>query len=308
MFRPVFIIGCPRSGTTITLQIMASHEKFAWISNLLDLFPSHLDISHLNRVYSLTSIGNSIYTLLTGRKSKYLRKYFPYPVEPYHFFGSYLDMFDQMREGPIPPLLPKPHHMSNDEAARINRVLKDVCKFQKKDMFVSKYTDFPRMQYLTKAFPEALFVHIVRDGRAVAASYLEQIEKGSFKTWHEREWWVQGWPKQWKDEWESKYKTPLSFVAFQWKYFVREIWKDKESIGCNQYLEVNYKDIVDSPGSTFRRIFDFCGLDMGNNVDDCLSRIKLPNYNSKWRSRFRDDEVYVLNEIIHEPDLLGLLD
>ena len=57
-------------------------------------------------------------------------------------------------------------------------------------------------------FPQAKFIHIIRDGRATASSYYERVSTGKFGNWMEREWWIRGWPKQWQSEFLTEYNLP----------------------------------------------------------------------------------------------------
>lgn len=164
------------------------------------------------------------------------------------------------------------------------------------------------MRYLTEAFPDAIFVHVVRDGRAVAASYHKKIQSGEFGTWNEREWWITGWPQEWQNEWRDQFGSPLSFTAYQWKYFVGEISKEKEHIPPEQYLEIKYSNIVGTPVTTFNKIFSFCGLKQSPKVEWYLRNIPLENMNKKWGKRYSDSEKKELEQIIHEPEFRKFID
>lgn len=313
MIKPIFIIGCPRSGTTLILNIMACHEEFAWVSNYLDRLPFHLRTSKLNKLYDLPYIGKYLYLFRTGKESSELpscsiRRYLPAPLEPWSFWNAYLSNFQWKQGGETPPKRRTSEDISSEEIRDIRNAIHSICRYQGKKFFLSKYTDFPRIQYLLQAFPDACFVHITRDGRAVAASYLEKIEKGPFQTWSEREWWIQGWPKPWRDEWIQKFNTPLSFVAFQWKFFVNEIWKDAKTITKETYMEVKYEDIIKYPVSTILDILEFCGLNTSRKVPWYLERIAFHDMNQKWKEKFSDKEKEILEEIIHEPEFRTLLD
>lgn len=234
MDRPMFIIGCPRSGTTITLDLLCMHQSLAWVSHKVDRSPDRLELSKQNRIYDIPFLGKFLY--LNKKKSKRL----PFPVEPWNFWDTYLSRFQWERFGNIPPHRANENDITRQEIETIRKVINTICKYQNKTRFLSKYTDFPRIKYLTQAFPDAIFIHIIRDGRAVANSYYEQIKKGIFKTWAERDWWIQGWPEEWRKVWKEKYNTPLTFVTFQWKFFVDEIRKDSKFVprtrtDCKRY-------------------------------------------------------------------------
>lgn len=67
--QPIFIIGCPRSGTTVALEIMALHPQLAWVSNYINRFPNRLQLSSLNRIYELPKWGKQLYLQKIGLKN-----------------------------------------------------------------------------------------------------------------------------------------------------------------------------------------------------------------------------------------------
>ncbi len=86
---------------------------------------------------------------------------------------------------------------------------------------------------LAGMFPEAKFVHIIRDGRDVANSYLE------------------------RDEWGP---ASMAEAAFYWRSRVGRGRAAGAALGPSRYTEVRYEDMVDDPEGTTRRLCDFLGL------------------------------------------------
>src|SRR5439155_6926406 len=60
--------------------------------------------------------------------------------------------------------------LTQDLVERFRRFFEVRARAQRKPVFVHKFTGWPRARLIHAAFPEARFVHVVRDGRAVAAS------------------------------------------------------------------------------------------------------------------------------------------
>jgi len=299
--RPVFIIGCPRSGTSITLDLLSAHEDFAWVSNLLNEFPRKLELSSFNRVFDSE---RGAFLLLKRHQVRTL----PVPVEPWGFWTAYLRRFRWKTGGELPPHRHNETDITSEETKTVRYVVNAICNYQRKERFLSKYTDFPRIKYLTQAFPDALFVHVVRDGRAVAYSYYEQLIRGSWRTWEEREWWIRGWPEPWRNEWLEKYKCRLAFVAYQWMYFVNEIWEDARDLSCSQFVEVRYKELIESPKMVLANIFEKCDLRMASRVDRYADRLALTDMNLKWREALRVEERVMLNRIMKEDRFTRLFD
>jgi len=295
MNNPIFLIGCPRSGTTLTLQILACHEQLAWVSNFLDMNPQDLNLARKNRFYDLPIIGEQLYRSKTLNSNvpnvlRHFLKQLPHPVEPWSFWNYYLGKFQWKRNSSDIPRRTTTDDMTYSEALTLKSAISTICKLEKKDHFLSKYTDFPRISYLTKAYPNAKFIHIIRDGCAVAASYYEKMQNKQFGTWDERDWWMKGWPKNYKEEWLYSYNTPLTFAAFQWKFFVNEIREDAKILKVNQFLEVSYNDIVMNKAETFSKVVDFCGLDSSPKVKRYLNEIDLINNDNKWKLKFTKSE------------------
>jgi hypothetical protein len=85
---------------------------------------------------------------------------------------------------------------------------------------------------LAEAFPEARFIHIIRDGRDVALSYLAS-DVGP---------------------------DSLEGAALRWRRWVRRGRAAGRGLGPNRYLEVRYEDLAADPEATLRRIGGFLGL------------------------------------------------
>jgi hypothetical protein len=109
------------------------------------------------------------------------------------------------------------------------------------------------LRLLEKLFPDALFVHLIRDGRDAALSFLELPAGLVTETWmHPR--------------------TPAEF-ACQWRTEVAAARRLGQRIG-SRYLEVRYEELVGDVEGVLRRICDFAWLgyepamaDYAGNVD-----------------------------------------
>lgn len=87
------------------------------------------------------------------------------------------------------------------------------------------------MHDIASHLPEAHFIHIIRDGRDVAASY--------------------------RDLWFGPGKDPKATAVF-WMWRIREIRQQARFVP--NYLEVRYEALVTDPETVLREIGDFIGL------------------------------------------------
>lgn len=94
-------------------------------------------------------------------------------------------------------------------------------------------TNFRRALTMLRLFPDARFIHLVRDGRAVAASVLP-LDWGPNNVMHAAEFWM------------ARCAAGLGAEL---------------QLGSDRVLRVRYEDLVTSPEPTLRRIAGFAGLD-----------------------------------------------
>jgi hypothetical protein len=165
------------------------------------------------------------------------------------------------------------------------------------------------LRLLERLFPDALFVHLIRDGRDAATSFLAMPPGIVTETWmHPR--------------------TPADF-ACQWRTEVVAARRLGRRVGP-RYLEVRYEDLVADVESVLRRICDFAGLeyepqlvDYAGNVDVSAKphqqSLKQPPTKGlrDWRTRMPQADVaafeHVAGDVLHElgyetshtPDLGG---
>lgn len=92
---------------------------------------------------------------------------------------------------------------------------------------------------LSSVFPEARFVHVIRDGRDVALGYLD------------------------RDEWGP---STVGHAALYWRSRVSRGQESGHRLGPERYLEARYEDLVDDPEATVRRVCDFLGLDFHDSM------------------------------------------
>jgi hypothetical protein len=93
---------------------------------------------------------------------------------------------------------------------------------------------------LRRLFPDAQYVHLIRDGRDAAISFLSMPEGIAFKTW----------------------AHPRSAAEFAcvWRTEVAAARRHGRRVGERRYLEVRYEDLVSGAEGVLRRICSFAGL------------------------------------------------
>ena len=147
-----------------------------------------------------------------------------------------------------------------------------------------------RLPFLVRAFPEAQFLYLHRDPRAVIASMMEAWESGRFKTYAPPEWpgplaWslvlVPGWR-------ELKGKPLPHVVAMQWLAVTRILLNDLERLPPERRAWCRYDDFVASPDAEVARLCARFGWTktaaLGRKLDPSRHTVSPPEP-EKWRRR-----------------------
>jgi Sulfotransferase family len=149
------------------------------------------------------------------------------------------------------------------------------------------------MQYLPlleRLFPNARFVHLIRDGRDTALSFLSMPEGIVTKTW-------------------AHPKSAAEF-ACQWWTEVEAGRRLGERVGTDRYLETRYEELVADPEGELRRICAHAGLDYEPAMLDYAGSVDLsakPHQQSlklaptpglrDWRSGLEPDQAVAFEEV-----------
>ena len=149
---------------------------------------------------------------------------------------------------------------------------------------------------LAAAFPAARFLHLIRDGRAVAYS-LSRVD------WWEDGvvWWYGDTPRRWRE----RGGDPWELVATHW---VRELASIEEGLGAvapDRQLELRYETLVDDPAALLQQVARFAGLADHPGWRSELDRLRYPNKDEAWRGGL-PPEARQRVEAIQRTDLVRL--
>ncbi|PSQ98390.1 MAG: hypothetical protein BRD48_07350 [Bacteroidetes bacterium QS_9_68_14] len=151
-----------------------------------------------------------------------------------------------------------------------------------------------RLRYLRAVFPEAQFVHLVRDGRAVAASMLRR-RRGARG---EQAWWGLK-PPGWRRVQE---RPPVVQCGWTWKRCCQIARDDAEATGLvpEQYHRVRYETLTARPAPTLNGLIEALGLSSPETFQRALRPhlSALENRNDRWPARLSaTQQEALLNEI-----------
>jgi hypothetical protein len=206
---PVFIVGCPRSGTTVLYHMLLSSGGFA-------VYRSESNVFNLlvPRFRGMRSIADRQQLLNLWLRSNLFRV-------------SGLDA----------------RHIANKILADCRSggdFLRIVMQETAYRQGVLRWADCTPehllyMEDIKRQIPDALFIHIIRDGRDVALSYAKQ-----------------GWayPLPWDRN------NRLGVAGLYWEWLVRKGRESGKDLGLD-YREVHFEDLIANPQQTLQELGSF---------------------------------------------------
>ena len=133
-----------------------------------------------------------------------------------------------------------------------------------------------RVRLLNAIFPDAKFIHIIRDGRAVAFSLLNKKADGATSPIL-----LVGFKDILRDKYQLN-RSELYNYGLAWAEFVRK-GREATAIAKDRYYEVHYEKLVREPYNELRNIIDFCELDWYSKFEEKIPATQ--NMNEKWKQK-----------------------
>lgn len=276
MEPPLFLISSGRAGSTIFHRILCEHPRVSWITALADRFPTRpvWQRAWMESV-DLPGIGKSLARV--------------YPGECYDFWEHLAPGFRR----------PCRDLRSDDVTERVRRRVRSslsAISTERRPCLSLKITGWPRLGFLAEIFPEAKFIHVVRDGRAVANSFLAVP------------WWL-GWqgPQNWRwgllpppyaEEWDRHDRSFVALAAIQWKLYLDAYEAAAATLEPARLFQVRYEDLCARPEETFDSALSFAELPPEARFKRGLRRFPLQSADEKWRRDLSARQQAILDDCL----------
>ncbi len=296
----VFIVGTGRCGSTMVQEMLARHSDVGFISNVDSKFAS-LDL--------LGRQNNSVYQRTPLRYTQRDRRRIAGIGEPSESHFGPSEAY-RLLEKHVSPVVSAPFRDLTSEDVtpwldkRFRAVFERRIEAQGKPVFMHKFTGWPRVGFIHKVFPEARFVHVIRDGRAVANSLVQRPWwKGYLGT---PVWEFGTLPKDYARIWHESGQDFVVLAALEWALLMDAFATAKKSVPSSQWMDVHYERFVENPRSHVESLFSFTGLEW---TDDFESRFRRFTFTGGKRDRHHKDltskQIKALDEALG-PHLHGL--
>ncbi len=267
MKPPIFIVGCPRSGTSFLYHLLLSAGGFAEFHTQMNAY----DV--LEPIYGPLNSANN--------KTRMMRDW----LQSKAFRVSGLDAA-QIRA----KVLAECRNVSDF----LKIVMGEVARVQGVERWAdSTPTNIPHMLRIASDFPEAKFLHIIRDPRDIALS----LEK--------RKWTR---PLPWDKD------RALLAAGLYWEWIVRK-GRKYGALLSSRYLEVRYEELVQNPREVLGRVGGFIGhdLDFDRIQKSGIGSVKIPLTSfhedltdgrfspiGRWKEKFPPEQLREFEDLIGE--------
>lgn len=276
-----FVLGTGRCGSTLVHELVARHRDVGFLSNIEDRVRLPAAAGRFNQ---------PLYHRVPARFTEKGRVRFA-PSEGYRAL---------VRD--VSPLLSEaPHDLTAADARsplsdRFRDFFVRRAEAQGQPLFLHKFTGWPRVGFVDATLPDVRFVHVVRDGRAVASSWLQMP------------WW-RGDPSAWQwgplpgaydREWKAAGCEPVLLAGLAWKMLIDAFADARAALADDaRWLEVRFEDVVAEPVTTLRRVAEHLGLDWSPELASAVARHPFdPAATTRWRADFSESDVAMLTESV----------
>lgn len=247
---PIFIIGNPRSGTTLLRLMLTCHPNIVippeggFLVHLFERYGGFAGEPDMIDAYAADVIA--------------CRK-----MDEWNMEAGELGRFLQERE-------PRNYHDLGDGvyAFFASKHKSGWTRWGDKNNYYLKH-----IPTLAQIFPEAKFVHIVRDGRDVACSYREL--------------------SQTKGTYAPQLPNSVVEIAVQWRDNLNQIANSFKSLNPGQAYTIRYEDILLSAEETLKDLCSFLGepynVNMLEYYKENTERSLEPEVYMQWKKKTKEE-------------------
>jgi len=255
--RPLycFVLGTGRCGSTLVHEVLARHPDVGFVSNLED---------HLPWLRIMGRCNNALYRRIPPGLSRKGRLRYA-PSEGYRAL-----------EHQVSPALSTPlRDLTADDATpwlvqRVRTFFESRAHVQATPVFLHKFTGWPRARFLQQALPGARFVHVVRDGRAVANSWLQMPWWRGYQG--PAQWQFGPLPASYEAEWESSDYSFVILAGLAWKLLMDAFVAAEQDVGAESWMNIRYEDIVVDPRQRFGELLQFLEMEWTPTFESAFVR------------------------------------
>ncbi|MDZ5621525.1 sulfotransferase [Nocardioides sp. HM23] len=254
--RIAFVIGTGRCGSTLVHEILARHPDNGFVTNLDD-----------KGIRTSSRIQNQAWRRLPAAVTTKGRFRFA-PSEAYRVLAREVSpaLVDPVRDllaaDATPWLTGRMQAFVGRRTARL-----------RSEVFLHKFTGWPRTGFLQACFPGCAVIEIVRDPRAVANSWLQM------PWWHGHrgpgEWHFGPLAPEQQAAWEGHGRSFPVLAALAWQMLTDASDRARSEVPADRWLTVRYEDIVADPRTSLSSLLAHLGLEWTPDFETGFNRYSI---------------------------------
>jgi len=272
----IFIVGCPRSGTTLLLRILNQHSKIQLTG----------ESKFLTAIWGNRHLFNTSKRLGSSSSLSKLQDFFDNNIQSFadgsHGFNyspwiNELEFSDWMNE--------IKHNKMKSYSDLYLSFMKVIARKRNKPIFGDKVTWYFRYVYtLFSLYPEAKIINVIRDGRAVVSSMLHRSVP-------------------------SGIPNNLISMCLLWKRSISLAKIYRKTIPMSSYYEIKYEDLITHPRKEIGKLCNFLGIAFERNMtnirgstNSAYKDVKTKGLDKalleKWKEKLDHTQVVLIEYII----------
>lgn len=271
--RPIIILGTGRCGSTMFHRLLAQHPDVGWLSTFNEVFPRQAWLSVFSNFYR---------TRWLSQKVK-LASYFPKPFEAYRFWEYSVPGFSRRNRPQTADDVPA------EVIDPLNDHLASILHWQGKPRFLAKVTGWSRVGLFNRLFPDARFIFLNREHRAVLSSWVQAGWLDVTSAPDSDQWQWGPVPEEYLSIWKDLGGGRLLSAAVKIQLDLDDIAANRR-LADQRFLQLEYEDLIANPIEELSRVIDFCELDWHADFEARMRAVKMHDTRNKWRQHLSDEE------------------
>ncbi len=277
--KPIIIVGTGRCGSTVFHRVLARHPQAMWLSGFCDRFPAR-------PAWNRRAVAAMHHPLLSRMFGGRIQPGECYLFWDHHAYGFSAPCRDLVR---------------SDVTARVKQQVRAAMESMltpRFDRLLIKITGWPRIGYLKEIFEDAKFIHIVRDGRAVASSLLHV---DFWRGWQGPQGWRAGLlsPED-QATWEGYDRSFTALAGLEWRIQMRAMEAARQALDPKDFLEVRYEEFCQQPLDTCRRVLEFAELPGSAEFERQVEAASIRDMSNRWRNDLTGGQQKLLDDLLRE--------
>ncbi len=265
-FKPVFIMGLHRSGTSILYKLLGETKKFNVVNAYHMVYYDQLLYNHENNLEEKFKQQLNQKLQQKNNEDRGIDKLKVYADLPEEY------VFIITRK----TLLRYINPLNKDIFIEMCKKIQYISENNKKPLILKNPYDFPNFLYIKKIFPDAKFIFIHRHPLKIISSTLK-AEASLYKKLNQ-------YYSQMDNNYVKIFKIPLLHKIIYLLYSklgvlgtiqitnyskkaVNYYFKNIDKISEEDYVIIKYEDLCENPNQIMENILHFLGFKEKNNID-----------------------------------------